>query len=108
MSAQAKNYAEQTVTGVKWKRANRVTILNPYGGGASVTYDEEQMTQVGDVITASPTRTLSVDFNPDTAIDLIDPVTLEKTGQQMTMAQVYVAVASLYWKLAAQADGQPL
>lgn len=106
MTAQAKNYAEETVTGAKWKRANRVTILNPYGGDASVAYDEEQITEIGDQIAASPTRTLSTKFDPGVLIDLIDPVTLEPMGSQVPMSYVYVAIASLYWKLAADADAQ--
>ena len=93
------------MTGVRWKRAHRVTIMNPYGGDASVIYDEEQVTQVGEAISAVPTRVLSTPFVPSQTIELIDPVTLTPMGQQMTMAQVYVAIASLYWKLAADQDG---
>jgi hypothetical protein len=104
MTAQAKNYGETPIEGKRWRRAARVTIGNPYGGQAWITYDEEQVTAVEDETRAAPLGVLAAAFDPDAVIELIDPVTLEPLGMSMPQSQVYLALFSHFVALAKARD----
>jgi hypothetical protein len=104
MTAQAKNYAEQDIAGKRWQRSHRVTITNPYGGGAAVAFDEEQVTEFDGVVSTKPGGVLTCYFDPAAEIPLINPVTLEPTGETMPQSVAYVLLFSLYVQLAQARD----
>lgn len=100
----AADYHSEPVTGKRWLRAYRVIINNPYLGQPTVAIDEEQVTEVGDARSARFNETLGAAVDLAAVIDLIDPVTGAPLGAQMTHAQVYVALYSLYRALGATRD----
>ncbi|HET8869173.1 MAG TPA: hypothetical protein VFM48_01895 [Aquabacterium sp.] len=102
----AADYRGEIVTGKRWRRVYRVTILNPYMGQPTVALDEEQVTEIEGSLSATPTETMTTEVTMDSVIDLVDPETGQSLGQQMTHAQVYVALYSLYRALGAQRDAK--
>lgn len=102
----AADYRAEKVTGKRWRRAARVTILNHYLGSPVVAFDEEQVTEIEAQVKASPTETLSVPVDLLAQIDLISPDTGEPLGVSVTHRDVYVALYSLYRQLAAARDAK--
>ena len=98
-------YGVQAITGQSWLRANRVTILNPYLGQPTISFDEERITEIASQRASATTRTLTTNVVLTDAIDLYDPTTGVSLGAQMTHAQIYVALYSLYRALAVAQDG---
>lgn len=90
------NYQETQVDGIQWQRCNAVHIQNTYGRTPSITLQEEKLTQVGGQTFQQGAGGFNFDFNPAEVIELRDPNTGALTGGTMTMADMYVALWSLY------------
>jgi hypothetical protein len=104
----AADYRGETVAGKKWRRAHRVVIDNPYGGPASVSLDEQEITSIdGFPTTAKATETLTTMVDLATVVPLYDPTTGEAIpGASTTHLDVYVALYSLYRQLGAARDAR--
>ena len=102
------NYKESTVNGIQWRRAKSVSVYNPYGGTASIRFDEEDIITFGDNIVRNnvpvDVKPLALDFNPTATIDLLDPTTGVPSGATMTHTDLYIALNSLYMQLANARD----
>lgn len=104
------DYREQAAQAVTWRRASCVTIRNPLRGQGvpRIGFEEQDAIRVGERVIAHHVmggpEGLSAEFDPAAAFPLLDPLTGEASGQQMTHQQFYVAVHSLYMHLAAARD----
>ena len=99
------NYKETTVTGTKWKRCAAVNINNPLPpASATVNFNEQEVILIGTDVVAVGNDNLYATFNPSAMIDLIDPTTLEPTGQQVPEGMVYLALFSRYMACARERD----
>lgn len=90
------NYKETPVSGTKWQRCRQVVIDNPIGGAPYVTFNEEQVVNLGDESFIRNVQGMKVDFVQDEVINLLDPVTGAPTGETMTQGKLYQAFYSLY------------
>ena len=100
------NYEEAQVAGVKWKRCHRIEIRNPVPPATPVVDFVEQEIMFTDAFTSIPLNesSLSIAFNPAAIIDVYNPVTLEKTGQTFTHADLYGMLFSAYMTVAKARD----
>jgi hypothetical protein len=103
----AADYHGESVTGKKWRRAYRVVIDNPYGGPASVSLDEQQVTVIEDIVKAANTETLTTMVDLAAVIPLFDPISGNPIpGASMTHQDIYVGLYSLYRQLGAVRDAR--
>ena len=103
-------YKENAVTGTKWQRANRISIINEHDRPVVISFQEEELVTIGDQTIKNPIPLLlektltqedmSIEFN------LMNPTTNEVTGSTMTYAELYAAMHSLYFHLATERDEQ--
>lgn len=111
MSATPKDYREEIVTTKTWRRSYRIEILNPYLGVPALRFDEEDMREAEGVVSSSDAPGVFCSFDPSRIVPLVDPVTLEPTGDSISMGACYMALFSLYINLArardAAAEGTP-
>lgn len=101
------NYKETTLAGTSYVRSNRVTIDNGIDN-KGITFEETEVINLsnGETMNKSAGR-VSESFTPENAlteISLINPETGADTGVTMTYQDLYVAVYSLYFKLALERD----
>jgi hypothetical protein len=90
--------------GQSWLRVKKIDMFNELGETPIVSFIEERVYSVGGDISKKNTDNLSVVFNPDEVIDIIDPTTNIDTGQRATMGQLYAIMYSMYLKLATARD----
>lgn len=101
------NYKETTIAGTSYVRADRVTINNGVES-KGITFNETEVINLsnGETMTkgaGSVSESFTAD-NATTAIPLINPETGADIGVSMTYQELYVAVYSLYFKLALERD----
>jgi len=101
------NYKETTLAGTSYVRSNRVTINNGIDS-KGITFEETEVINLdnGESISKSA-GSVSEAFTTEnalTSISLINPETGADTGATMTYQDLYVAVYSLYFKLALERD----
>ena len=101
------NYKETTLAGTSYVRADRVTINNGLES-KGITFNEVELINLsnGETMTKSY-GSVSESFSADNALtefDLINPETGATLGTTMTYQDLYVAVYSLYFKLALERD----
>lgn len=98
-------YQETQVTGSRYRRAKYVNINNSKGQVPQISFEEERITVLDDGKSFSESvGSLSTAFDATSIIPLLDPETGEDTGNTMTQAEVFQALYSLYFKLAAERD----
>lgn len=101
------NYQETTLAGTAYTRASEVYIINREDA-KSIMFQEQRVVTLddGEVIRRSAGQVVSP-FTPEnagTAIPLLNPETGESLGASMTYEELYVALYSLYLKLAQERD----
>ena len=98
-------YKEENLTGQKWVRSNRVTVLNPYDGAPVITFSEEEVALLSDGRSVNtPVGNLQKTFDdPIGSFDLLNPVDGSVIGSA-TYQDVYVILHSLYIWLAQERD----
>ncbi len=99
------DYKETTAAATQWQRCVGVNIDNTYGQTPTLYLQEEQITNVGGELFHKPMGNLTVRFDPDAVIDLLDPVTGDPLGATMTQGQIHVALWSIYMSAAKARDG---
>jgi len=101
------NYKETTLAGTSYVRSNSVRINNGLDS-KSITFDETEVINLNNGETMSKSAgSVSESFTPENAqteIKIINPETGADTGATMTYQDLYVAVYSLYFKLALERD----
>jgi hypothetical protein len=102
------NYQEKSIPGTltQYKRANSIIILNPLTGVPEVSFIEEIVQNLPDgTQLISPSGNLSAQMHdPSIVFNLISPTDGAIVGS-MSYEQLYVAMYSLYFKLAQERDG---
>lgn len=100
------NYREESITGNKWVRSNKVSITNPYQGVPEVHFGEEEITLLSDGKTLNSNLPgITIPFvDPTKTFPLLNPVTGEEFGVNSTYQEVYVILHSLYIALAKERD----
>lgn len=98
------DYKETQVTGKKWQRCNVVHIDNPHQAQPTVTFAEQKVAEVDGATFQTQLGQIVLPFDPASVIELRNPVTGELTGQTTTLADVYVALYSLYSQSALERD----
>lgn len=99
------DYKESSVNGTSWQRAVRVVVENPYGGVSSINFVEEKAINLGDRVITQPIANLSCPFDPQATFPGLDPSTGLPVGRDITHAEVYALLYSLYMNLATARDG---
>ena len=82
------DYKEKEVAGKSWQRACRVIIENPYGGLPTITFVEQEATQLGEKIIMKDCGSVGLQFD----------------AQNATHVQIYTILNQLYMELAAARD----
>lgn len=106
------NYRETTTSATSWRRAYHVEIRNPLPehGVPFVEFREEEVVRVANRLIAVPvggaSLPLAARYAPTEAIPIRNPETGELTGEQMTHAELYRALFSLYLNLAHARDAR--
>lgn len=110
------NYKETNLAGTSWTRCKSITITNPLAGESPLPgvipvlkpialFYEESITQLAEGTTFK--RDLgycSTEFNPVSTIALIDLDTGNPTGENITHAELYRILYSLYMQVALARD----
>ena len=99
------NYQETSVSGTSYIRCRQVEIRNPYQETPTVTFTEERITTIGDsIIKDQNTAPITMVYEPNLIVPLVDPVTLQPTEQTVSMDFLHLAVLSVYMYLATIRD----
>lgn len=99
------SYTESTVTGHRWNRCNQIVVENRRGALPIVRFEEETVVALADgAEVRTPTRTLTLDFDPNRQVALRDPRTGEPTGETMSYALMYAVLYSAYIDAAESRD----
>ena len=98
------NYKEVAVEGTQHQRARLIQISNELNATPFIVFCEEVVTTLGGKVFHEDVGQLKHDFDPAASFDLVNPVTGELLGAQMTHQAFYVALYSLYYQLAAIRD----
>ena len=101
------NYQESQVSGTTWRRARRVVIDNPFQGQPQVIFAEEKIAMLDGEVIKSALGTLTLDFDPEKTIDLLNPQTGEPVGASMNYGEIYAIIFSAYMAAANERDNPP-
>lgn len=102
------NYRQTEVAGESWVRAKRIVIEHPLGGAIRVKFVEEKVVVLGESHLAQDEGILELTIDQEgmhKTIDVIDPITREPLGQQVTFGALYAAIFSAYLQAAEERDG---
>lgn len=104
------NYKEENLTGNKWVRCNRIVIENPYVGNKTIQFYEQEILYFSNTdityknISSSGPNSLTTTFTPNNSIEIINPYTLEPTGNTFSHEELYVMLFSAYMNEAKKRD----
>lgn len=89
--------APRPVGATTFTRCHHAELMHPMGGLPAAMFDWQTVTTLenGAVHTADVGRTQIAVDDPDALVPLVDPQTLQPTGQMMTRGQCYTVVVSL-------------
>lgn len=89
--------APRPVGATTYTRCSHGEMMHPLGGTPTALFDWQAVTTLenGTVHTADVGRTQIAVDNPEALVPLVDPQTLQPTGQMMTRGQCYAIVVSL-------------
>jgi hypothetical protein len=98
------DYKSSVVAGSKWQRSYQVVINNKHQTVPSITFYEEEIVDTGFGVMSQHVSHITRDLNdPAATFDLINPLDGSVVGSA-TFQDVYILLASLYLKLAADRD----
>lgn len=101
------DYKETTLAGTAYTRANAITIANPREGVKAINFSEEQVINLGTETIVRPQGGVQEPFtaeNTNEEFALINPVDGTPLGLTMEYKDLYVALHSLYFHVAAKRD----
>ena len=100
------NYKEAPVAGAEWTRCGVVQIVNPYQRNPSIQFIEERIVSLGEG--REPLffseGSISVPFDENKVVNLINPPTGQPTGSTVTYGELYVGLFSAYIQAALERD----
>lgn len=100
------NYKEKITAVKSWVRAKKVTIHNEYQSVPTITFTEEEVTDLGNQIQRRELGEITQDFSsPSGTFEIVDPVTGAPI-RTATYEEAYVLLSSLYLDLATMRDAQ--
>lgn len=88
------DYKESTVSGSEYVRCSEITISNPLGQTPLVQFVFDRVTNLSDKQIMQREGTVSVPFDPAKVYDLLDPETLDSTGETVSGGALYQALFS--------------
>ena len=99
------NYKQNSITGEVYQRANQIVIDNPLGGIPRISFLEQE------VITLSDGRVMQnnvpgcgINFTAEETFPLVNPLTDESLGANVSHLDLQVMLYSLYKFLRSQSD----
>jgi hypothetical protein len=100
------NYTKTTVPGVSYIRARQITVYNPLNAPPRLSIlEEEVVTTAAGGVFQRDVSSLDIDYDPAAAIvPILDPTTGLPSGQQLTHAQIYAILYSVYFQAAIARD----
>ena len=101
------DYKETTVAGTAYTRAHQVVIANPSVGTKAISFYEEQVINLVDEQIIRQQGGVQEPFTADNANEefpLLNPVDGTPLGMTMEYKNLYVALHSLYFHVAAKRD----
>lgn len=100
------NYKEAPLAGTEWTRCGVVQIVNPYLRNPSIQFIEERVMSLGE--DREPLffsdGSISVPFDENKIVNLINPLTGQPTGTTVTYGELYVGLLSAYIQAALERD----
>lgn len=98
-----KNYKENPVTGSEHVRFNAIHVIYPKGKTPVIRFSKERVTQFSNGKELFEQEgAVEVFFDPVKVIPIVDPETLQPTGQTATMQEAY----AILYSAALQADAE--
>lgn len=87
----------ETVSAVSFVRCHHGELHNPLGGVPRIVFDWSLVTELpgGAHVTQEIGRTERSPADPEQQVALVDPVTLQPTGQSVTIGMAYQVIVSL-------------
>lgn len=98
------NYNQNPISGKEYTRCAKVVAHNLLGSPRRVELHEETVIATGEKSVAIPSGVLDIWFQEDRVVPIINPETLEQTGQTMTQGEIYIALFSVYMQAAQLRD----
>lgn len=101
------DYKETTLAGTAYTRAHQVVIANPTVGTKAISFYEEQVINLADEQIIRQQGGVQEPFTAENANEefaLINPVDGTPLGMTMEYKDLYVALHSLYFHVAAKRD----
>lgn len=99
-------YKQEQVSGTTYRRCRSINIYNPLTGVPTVNFDEENalvmsngkaVSLPNDLATGPSPMSFGVTVSDLTkSIPLLNPQTLQPTGEQMTYAEIHAVLLSAY------------
>lgn len=101
------DYKEAIVEGKKWRRCNSIHVDNPVAPGVPyLSFQEQDVIEIDGKVTQVGMDNCSIMFNPANMVELVDPDTLEPTGDSVPEGYVYLVLFSKYLATAKARDVQ--
>lgn len=98
------NYKETSINGTEYQRCYLLKIYNPIDGYKKAVFDENKVITIGDKKVITESYSCEKLFNPTSNISILDPVTGNPTGEQVTHQKLYEILYSLYIQTALERD----
>jgi len=100
------SYKGEEITGAKRRRSYRVEAHNPAQGAKSITFFEEDLTELSNgLMINTPAGQIRAQLtDPSIEFEIVNPADDKPMGQYATHGQVYALLHSLYLSLAYARD----
>lgn len=98
------DYQEANVSGKSWHRFGRIVIDNPRNGVPTILCVEQEVTSLGEKEIVRDIGNLGFVFDPNAVIPILDPTTMQPTGQTISGTELYVSIFSAVMQQAAIRD----
>ena len=97
-------YKQTEIAGSEYVRCPQIVISNPLAGQAQIQFTEQRVAVLPDRNIVTPEGIVTVDFDPEATIALLNPETDEPTGGTITHGEVYAILYSAYIQTALARD----
>ena len=86
----------QSLDGESYLRCHQVVVDNKLGAEPRITFMQERVAEVAGQVMHMPLPPVTLEFDPDATITLINPATGEPTGSTITQAEAHALLYSAY------------
>ena len=98
------DYKESTIAGTTWQRCHQIVIENPREGAATVRFEEEEVLALDGREVRRSVGAITVPVDMVKTFAMLDPVTGQPTGEQVSYGYARAMLASAYLAAAAERD----